>query len=162
MSSLKLWKVTSTGMSSLSASGVCGQPTILVIIRGPSSSCTTAIECGPTQIDVYAAFDFVVTAEHLPDWVGDKTIKQREPLLRIVSHLANGAKHFRATDPRHRSVRDVRVEPGVFDLDVFQHDAFDVGKLVVDLDGDEAAAFGPSLGIPELADQVLAFWRSRV
>jgi len=113
-------------------------------------------------IDVYAAFDFVVTAEHLPDWVGDKTIKQREPLLRIVSHLANGAKHFRATDPRHRSVRDVRVEPGVFDLDVFQHDAFVVGKLVVDLDGDEAAAFGPSLGIPELADQVLAFWRSRV
>jgi len=34
---------TSTGMSRTSASGVCGQSTMLVIIRGPSSSSTTAI-----------------------------------------------------------------------------------------------------------------------
>jgi hypothetical protein len=113
-------------------------------------------------VDVYAAFDFFVTAEHLPDWDGDLTIKQGEPLLRITSHLANGAKHFRATDRRHKSVRDVRVEAGAFDPDTFQHDVFDVGSLVVDLDGDEAAAFGPSMGIPELADQVLEFWRLRV
>ncbi len=37
---------TSTGMSSTSACGVCGQSTMLVIICGPSSSMTTAIECG--------------------------------------------------------------------------------------------------------------------
>ena len=34
---------TSSGMSSCSASGVCGQSTMLVIMRGPSSSSTTAI-----------------------------------------------------------------------------------------------------------------------
>jgi hypothetical protein len=59
-------------------------------------------------------------------------------------------------------VRDVRVEAGAFDPHTFQHNAFDVGRLVVDLDGAEAVAFGPSLDIPELADRVLAFWRSRV
>ena len=34
---------TSTGISSCNASGVCGQSVMLVIIRGPSSSSTTAI-----------------------------------------------------------------------------------------------------------------------
>src|SRR5205085_6615801 len=36
--------LTCTFMSSCSASGVCGQSTMLVIMRGPSSSSTTAIE----------------------------------------------------------------------------------------------------------------------
>ena len=36
--------LTSTFMSSSSASGVCGQSTMLVIMRGPSSSSTTAME----------------------------------------------------------------------------------------------------------------------
>ena len=35
---------TSSGMSSFNASGVCGQSTMLVIIRGPSSRATTAME----------------------------------------------------------------------------------------------------------------------
>src|SRR5262249_24655102 len=37
---------TRSGMSSSSASGVAGSPTMLVIIRGPSSSWTTAIAYG--------------------------------------------------------------------------------------------------------------------
>ena len=35
--------ITSSGMSSCNASGVCGQSTMLVIMRGPSASCTTAM-----------------------------------------------------------------------------------------------------------------------
>ena len=38
--------VTCSAMSSIRASGVCGQSTILVIMRGPSSSSTTAIAYG--------------------------------------------------------------------------------------------------------------------
>src|SRR4051812_18185088 len=64
--------------------------------------------------DAYAAFDFFVTAEHLPEWCGDPTIKRKEPLLRIVSHLANGAKHFRATDSKHNSVSGVGLRHGAF------------------------------------------------
>jgi hypothetical protein len=36
-------------MSSSSASGVAGSPTMLVIIRGPSSSSTTAIAYGASS-----------------------------------------------------------------------------------------------------------------
>ena len=43
MSSSSFSKATSTGMSSCNASGVCGQSVMLVIMRGPSSSSTTAI-----------------------------------------------------------------------------------------------------------------------
>src|SRR5262245_492985 len=46
MSELTGMNSTSSGMSSTSASGVCGHSTMLVIIRGPSSSSTTAIEYG--------------------------------------------------------------------------------------------------------------------
>jgi hypothetical protein len=40
---VELSKATSTGISRSSASGVCGQPVMLVIMGGPSSSLTTAI-----------------------------------------------------------------------------------------------------------------------
>jgi hypothetical protein len=65
------------------------------------------------------AWNFFVTAEHLPDWLarsdsqalGGKSInafKHDGPLLRICSHIANGGKHFRPS-PEHTSVdRTVR------------------------------------------------------
>ena len=43
MASVCFSKVTSRSMSSFKASGVCGQPTMLVIMRGPSASSTTAM-----------------------------------------------------------------------------------------------------------------------
>ena len=50
--------------------------------------------------DQYAAFDFIVTAEHIVDWIHPDDKKAREAirssssLLRITSHLANGVKPF--------------------------------------------------------------------
>lgn len=110
--------------------------------------------------DPYAAFDFFVTAEHLPDWIGKLSLKKTEPLLKIVSHLANGAKHFRATDSRHRSVENVRIDSGALQSDAFQSDAFEVGGLVVELKGDEATLFGSEIGVLELAKRVLHYWTS--
>src|SRR5258706_15507092 len=72
--------------------------------------------------DAYAAFDFFVTAEHLPEWQRDKTVIRQEPLLRVVSHLANGAKHFQATDSRHKSVSNVGLRSGSFSPGAFQSD----------------------------------------
>lgn len=113
-------------------------------------------------LDVYAAFDFFVTAEHIPDWIGDKSIKSSEPLLRIVSHVANGAKHFKANDPRHKSVENVHVRKSAFQASTFQSDAFDVGDLVIELKGDEVMLFGSKISVRRLAHMVIEYWAARI
>jgi hypothetical protein len=118
------------------------------------------IEANP--LDVYAAFDFFVTAEHVPDWVGNKSIKSKEPLLKVVSHIANGAKHFRATDPKHKSVKDVHFINGVFDSNVFDPNVFDVGDLVVEIKGDEVKLFGSEISVRRLAQMVIKYWTARI
>ena len=73
-------------------------------------------------LNTYRAWNFFVTAEHLPDWIARtgprlpkgfsiNDFKQEKPLLRICSHLANGGKHFRARD-EHTSVVSTRQQPG--------------------------------------------------
>jgi len=114
----------------------------------------------PTTVDAqYAAFDFFVTAEHLPDWVsyargGSKTQHREYPDGALVSHVANGAKHFRVDHPRHTTVRDTRFEPGVFDPNVFDPLVFDVLRLVLDLED------GTSIEVHEVAKRVVDHWRS--
>jgi len=121
-------------------------------------------------VDAYAAFDFFVTAEHLLDWkypdVGGKAnirtrsnLRKTEPLLRVTSHLANGAKHFKTIDARHTSVDDVHVHAGGFDSAAFDSAAFDAGgRLVVNLAGDDAKVLGSEISVLELAEAVLAYW----
>lgn len=57
-------------------------------------------------LNVDRAWNFFVTAEHLPDWLGRtnsqalgglriEEFKRAQPLTRICAHLANGGKHFR-------------------------------------------------------------------
>lgn len=67
--------------------------------------------------DSFAAFDFFVAAEAIVDWLWPGDRKRREAARRLepartVSHLASGAKHFEATEPRHASVLDVSAVPG--------------------------------------------------
>jgi hypothetical protein len=112
--------------------------------------------------DIYAAFDFVVTAEHMCDWNGEPSLNQRIPLLRIVSHLASGAKYFEATRPRHNSVRDVTHRSGLFDSAIFDGNIFDVGRVSVKLDGAHAAEFGTEVSLVDLGAQVVTFWRHRL
>lgn len=69
-------------------------------------------------INTYAAFDFFVTAEHIIDWSfqeqAEKTrLRKDNTLLKIVSHLGNGAKHFIAE--RHSSVAGLDFQEGAFD-----------------------------------------------
>ena len=57
--------------------------------------------------DQYAAFDFFITAEHILDWIYPNNWNERKkhrssvPLLRITSHIPNGAKHFEAAKKHH-------------------------------------------------------------
>jgi len=110
----------------------------------------------------YAAFDFFVTAEHLPDWlsraiVGSSLTQHRAyPDGALVSHVANGAKHFRVDVTRHTTVRDTRSQPGAFQANAFQASAFDVPRLVIDLEN------GTSIDVIEVAERVVAYWRRHI
>ena len=85
-----------------------------------------------------------------------KQMESNSELLQVLSHLANGSKHFHAT--RHVAVKAATVEHGGFDPNGFDSSAFDVGELRIELDGNAAIKFGPSIGVLELADMALRFW----
>jgi hypothetical protein len=116
-----------------------------------------------SPVDSHAAFDFFVTAYHMLEWKypnGDgRTQTYLENWFQVCRHLANGAKHFQAV--RGNSVKNTLVHKGAFDQNAFSH-AFDVSELRVELDGEAAREFGPSIGVLELADKVLHFWQERV
>jgi excisionase family DNA binding protein len=130
----------------------------------------------PVNTDL--AWNFFVTAEHLPDWLaradsqalGGKSIntfKEANPLLRICSHLANGGKHFKAKE--HTSVqqivrvRTVRVTQGPGGDNSLTTISEDPPRLEVYVTPKEQAAlgwstsYGSALG---LAAQILEFWRN--
>ena len=122
-------------------------------------------------VDAYAAFDFFVTAEHLLDWRYPDDggpanrdmrthLRRNEPLLRVTSHLANGAKHFRTNDARHRSVGGVHDHKGGFAAEDFDPFDFDTDRLVVKLTGDDAIVLGAEISVHDLAGRVLAYWET--
>jgi len=105
----------------------------------------------------YKAFNFIVTAEHLPDWIEDVGIKHLDPYLRINSHLATGAKHFEVTNNKKRSVEG-------YALDVYvQEDYVEDGYIevvpVVNLTEDEAEILGDkTIDLDVLVQNVFEFW----
>ncbi|MGE0290603.1 MAG: hypothetical protein AB7I42_30020 [Bradyrhizobium sp.] len=115
--------------------------------------------------DQYAAFDFFVTAEHIIDWLHPDDRAAREatrassPLLRITSHIANGAKHFEAKNKHHRSVSGVEkeryVEPGYVEEGYFAE------PLIVHLTPDEGKEIGHNpVEAVWLAEQVYEHWKA--
>jgi|WetSurMetagenome_2_1015567.scaffolds.fasta_scaffold72687_2 hypothetical protein len=111
--------------------------------------------------DTYAAFDFFVTAEHMVDWVGNKSLRVDVPLLRIVSHLATGAKHFNVDKSRHESVSGVDVKGGRFGENEFGTVVFGAkSSLVISLMGEEVKLFGRTIRVTELACKVMVYWRN--
>ena len=116
------------------------------------------------QVDVYAAFDFFVTARHMPEWLypGDtnkqKALWDAQVLLRVCRHIADGSKHFRVTGAQHDTVKDLSNRGGVFQPGVFQSNVFQVGKLFVELDGDAITSLGTDIEVVALAGRILEFW----
>jgi hypothetical protein len=138
------------------------------------------------SLNVDLAWNFFVTVEHLPDWVyyQDMPTSGTErpdlldgqmpynfkmaltrPMLRICSHLANGAKHFHLRNSNFTSVTSTHERPGVFEPGVFIEGVFESPALMVDLTRCEQQALSSaeaSIEALNLAADVLAFWQARV
>jgi len=111
--------------------------------------------------DARIAFNFFVTAEHLPDWIGQRILVKANCILRIVSHIANGAKHFHLDEKRHNSVTGTEkyrvVEEGYAEPGYFYE------PLLIQLSPNEAKELGLSeIDAVNLGHKVLEFWRPYV
>lgn len=99
-------------------------------------------------LDSYRAFNFFVTARHVPDWLfpGDekaqKALFDKHVELRVCRHLADGMKHLVLKAPHHTQVTGTGQRRGVFDPNAFDNRAFDVGNLTVDLSAEDSHALG--------------------
>jgi hypothetical protein len=123
-----------------------------------------------TPLDSDLAFNFFLTAEHLPDWVfpsdGDKRKAERsQMLLAICSHIANGAKHFEATAQHHKSVADTGVKKiggwgGAWGGEWGGAWSGRTKQLVIELQGEAEIQFGPLVLALGLAEKVLAYWNN--
>jgi hypothetical protein len=139
----------------------------------------------PTNGDM--AWNFFVTAEHIPDWLarsdpkslGGKSIntfKRNNPLMHVCENLANGAKHFiPRVKPEERlnvSVDDTGTEMTSYIEDDYIEDDYyaEEPMLMVYLTPYEVAEFqkagfqyvGAKIEVPWLATQVLQFWRNYI
>jgi hypothetical protein len=123
-------------------------------------------------VDSYAAFDFCVTAWHLVDWKWPNpndsarlAFLKRLPVLRICEHLAVGAKHFEPNPTRHTSVADTEVR-GAWRAGTWSPNTWKAGAwaetITVRLDGEAKIAFGDTIALTVLAEQVLATWRAEL
>ncbi len=109
--------------------------------------------------DVDMAFNFFVTAEHIPDWLNDIAIKKQHSLLRICSHLANGAKHFEPT--RHSAVSSTGRQSMTRLTLMGTPGARRPRKLQIHLTSEESTSFGQSLvDVLMLAERVFDFWKN--
>jgi hypothetical protein len=114
--------------------------------------------------DVDAAFNFFVTAEHLPDWLwkngkrlpkSPKNFRNDCSLTRICTTLANGAKHF---TPDTHAVS--HTEPRGYVLPGYVLPGYFQESILIHLNAREAKEFRkPSVDALELATMVLDFWK---
>jgi hypothetical protein len=126
-------------------------------------------------LDVDAAFNFLVTAEHMPDWMEPPRpdLRKTVAVLRICSHIANGGKHFEVDSKRHNAVKSLERHDGFFDHPFFDSRFFDRtffggGELVVRLESDVANQLqqsltvvhgaGDSVAVLNLADAIMRYW----
>ena len=125
----------------------------------------TQLQTSPLNQDI--AFNFFITAEHITDWLhpgnssNRTTLRKSSIYLQVCSHIANGAKHFKATKPHHTSVSDTSLN-GAIQRNAFQNNAFDVTRLSIDLDGAAAKQLGSSIEVVELAGRILKFWENHM
>ena len=120
--------------------------------------------------DVFAAFDFIVTAWHLLEWKhpGSDGKAQRDvlwqqyPILALCEHLCVSGKHYDPTNPKLKAVQ------GSFRKSAWERGAWAPGvwakgtwqdELFIDLSGSATAAFGERITMDRLADLVMEFWR---
>ncbi len=124
----------------------------------------------PTDAD--ACFNFFVTAHHLPEWHlradEDKArdLRKREPILRICSRLANGAKHFQVKSQKHNPVQSTN-QVSVVSFEGSEkfsrsNDRSMSEEFVVQPGPAEIAELGPQISVTDLAYRIVVFWRKKL
>lgn len=111
--------------------------------------------------DVKVAFNFFVSLEHLPDWLRLRHLVRENCILRIVSHIANGAKHLNINENRHTSVAGTEklryVEEGYIESGYFEE------PLLIFLSEAESKELGlTKIDAVTLGKRVVDFWRPYV
>ena len=110
--------------------------------------------------DARPAFDFVVTAYHLKDWLDPKVELREHRLLPVAGHLANSAKHFVTTKDWKQVSGTVRP---LTRLSLMGTPEGADDELIVAFTDREARRLGRrSMTALELADELLRFWQTRV
>ena len=110
--------------------------------------------------DDYAAWDFFVTAEAMRDWERSRGRNKRvrdDPLLILVSDVANHGKHYLTYDPRLVIVRDIEAA-GTFDPAAFDPAAFDTEMRLVIATDDEPG----SESAVDLARRAVDWWEAEL
>ena len=132
------------------------------LLRKLEDDCRRLRDADPADASAqYAAFDFFVTAEHLPDWVKHSSGGSLSSLRAysdgdLVSHIASGAKHFHVSDSRHRVASQTAVS-GVFDPAIFDPAIFDTDLHLWIRLGD-----GSCVDAVDVATRVLDYWRKQL
>lgn len=126
----------------------------------------------------YLAYNFFVTSWHLLEWLypdnlHDKSkqkemkskreeIKALNPILQVCEHLAVGAKHFKPTHSKLKSVsetgRSSYWAKGYWHPN-YWHKNYWRDALVVQLIGDAQTQFGENADVLRLANEAITFWR---
>jgi len=122
-----------------------------------------------SPLNVFPAWDFFVTANHMMDWnwpsagnAQHRKERHAETIPRICELLANGAKHF-ILNREHTAVAQIERTHGAFDSGSSHVASFDGGALVITLDAREAADFGVTeITALELARRVLIYLGRRM
>lgn len=120
--------------------------------------------------DSYAAFDFFVTAHHLPEWLygssgGDqlKTLRKTDKLLKLVRDIADGGKHLVLDRWPPEASAGTAVLESQYGLGVMGVGFYSRGILLIHLQEDAAREWGQStLDVVGVARQVLARLRELV
>ena len=118
-------------------------------------------------LNAYAAFDFFVTARHYPEWRYANDTAKKDALfsqnveLRICRHLAEEAKHFQATDPRHKQVAGTSFSQGAWAAGAWAEGAWKLGAwgdgLFISLNprDPDTASLGVRINALQLAEKVM-------
>jgi hypothetical protein len=123
------------------------------------------VEADPASSD--AAFDFFITATHIPEWLAKANRPHVVPsgqrdlaLLDTCKHLGNGAKHFVVN--RHDAVQHGDVGPNTYGSAKYGLATYGAtDNLLVTLAPDEASVLGTSQRLAkDLAQDVLSYWRA--
>ncbi len=121
--------------------------------------------CGRPH-DQYAAFDYFVTAAHLPEWLSKaqcspgSSDRRTWAIRNICGHLANGAKHFAVNDARHNSIAQADVSRPTYGEATYGQVTYGE-QLWIELEEEEAEVLGRSAWtVIELAGLVLSHWKA--